>query len=246
LLKSSNPIFAKGFAYNDIDPRVLGGVSQGERRPMTVEGVLQRVAIMFLPLIAIAILSYLYAPPILLFPSLFIALGLGFWASLSKKIRPTVMLAYAVVEGVVLGLLSALFEARYPGIVAQAVLATLLTAGAVFLLYRARIIRATAKFKKIVIFAAVGYLSFLLINFVFSMLGAGEGIGIYSTPLGLAVAAVGAVLASAFLVLDFDAIEQGVSSGAPEEYEWRAAFGLTLTLIWLYIEMLRLISILRR
>jgi len=213
---------------------------------MTVEGVLQRVGFMFAPLLVTAVAAYLYAPPVFLLPSALIGFGLAMWGMMSKKTMPAVMLAYAAVEGVVLGVFSAVFEARYPGIVAQAVLATLLTAGAVFLLYRARVIRTTPKFKKIVLFAGVGYVMFLVVNFAFALFGAGGGVGIYATPLGLAVAAFGAVLASTFLVLDFDLIEQGVAQKAPAEMEWRAAFGLTLTLVWLYIEMLRLISLIRR
>ena len=245
MIKSRNPVLSRGFAYDDLDPDIFSS-GRTDQPPMTIEGVLQRVGIMFVPLLAVGVLAYLYAPPGLMLPALLVAFGLGLWASLSKKVRPGVMLGYAVAEGVVLGVFSAVFEARYPGIVAQAVLATLLTAGVVFALYRARIVRATARFKKIVLFAGIGYMVFLLVNFVFSLFGAGDGIGIYATPLGLAVAAFGATLASAFLVLDFDTIEQGVAQRAPAEYEWRAAFGLVLTLVWLYIEMLRLISIIRR
>ena len=246
MLTSRNPVLKRGFAYDDLDPSIFAGGAAVDRPSMTVEGTLQKVAFMFAPLVVTAVLAYRYAPPVIALPALLVAVGLALWASLSKKVRPGVMLAYAVVEGVVLGVYSAIFEARFPGIVAQAVLATLLTAGVVFVLYRARIIRATPRFRKIVLFAAIGYIAFLLVNLVFSLFGAGDGVGIYATPLGLVVAAFGAVLASAFLVLDFDMIEQGVNQGAAQENEWRGAFGLTLTLVWLYIEMLQLIAILRR
>lgn len=241
-----NPVLSRGFAYDDLDPNIFTGTAAEPTRPMTLEGTVVKAAVMFLPLVAVAALAYVLAPPALLLPAIVVGAGLGIWAAVSKTIRPGVMFAYAVVEGVVLGLLSAFFEARYPGIVVQAVLATLLTAGVVLLLYRMRIVRASKKFAKIVIFAAIGYMAFLIVNFIFALLGAGDGWGIYATPLGLAIAAFGAVLASAFLVLDFGAIEEGIAQGAPEKYEWRAAFGLMVTLIWLYIEMLRLIAILRR
>jgi len=194
----------------------------------------------------VAALSYILAPPILLLPLVFVGLGLGFWASLSKTIRPGVMFAYAIVQGIVLGLFSRFFEQSYPGIVTQAVLATLLTAGVVLVLYRMRIIKATKRFTKIVLFAGIGYMIFIFANLLFALSGAGEGWGIYATPLGLVVAAIGAILASAFLVLDFAAIEKGIEEKAPEIMEWRAAFGLMVTLIWLYIEMLRILAILRR
>lgn len=250
---SRNPVFSKGFAYDDLDPSIFNGngaesTSAGapDTRHMTLEGTIVRTALLFIPLLASAVLAYLFAPPALLLPCLVVAFGLGLWATISKQVRPGVMFAYAILEGVALGLFSAYFEARYPGIVTQAVLATLVTAAAVFTLYRMRIVRATKRFTKIVLFAAAGYIVFLLVNLVFSLFGAGEGIGIYATPLGLIVAAFGAVLASAFLVLDFATIEEGVNAQAPERMEWRAAFGLMLTLVWLYIEMLRLISIARR
>lgn len=247
MMGSRNPVLSRGFAYEDLDPNIFSTSEQpGLTRKMTVEGTVVKAGLMFLPLVSVAALSFLFAPPVLLLPALLVALGLGLWAGISKKVRPGVMFAYAVVEGVVLGIFSAVFEARYPGIVVQAVLATLLTAGVVFSLYRARVIRATKRFTKIVLFAGIGYMAFLAVNFVFALFGAGEGMGIYSSPLGLLVAAFGAVLASAFLVLDFAAIESGVETGAPEIMEWRAAFGLMVTLVWLYIEMLRLISIVRR
>ena len=245
MLSSRNPVLSRGFAYDDLDPEIFTG-GHTPPRTMTVEGTVTRVALMFVPLVGVAALAYVIAPPELLLPSLLIALGLGLWASISKTIRPGVMFAYAVLEGVVLGLFSRYFEAQYPGIVVQAVLATLMTAGVVFTLYRMRIVRATKKFTKIVLFAGVGYFVFLLVNFGFALFGAGDGWGIYATPLGLLVAAFGAVLASAFLVLDFAAIEEGVKQQAPEIMEWRAAFGLILTLVWLYIEMLRILAILRR
>ena len=247
MMGSRNPVLAKGFAYEDLDPNIFSaGEQAGFSRKMTVEGTVAKAGMMFLPLVAVAAVSFLFAPPVLLLPALLVALGLALWAGMSKKIRPGVMFSYAVVEGVVLGIFSAVFEARYPGIVVQAVLATLLTAGVVFVLYRARIVRATKRFTKIVLFAGIGYMAFLAVNLVFALFGAGEGMGIYSSPLALLVAAFGAVLASAFLVLDFAAIEAGVETGAPEIMEWRAAFGLMVTLVWLYIEMLRLISIVRR
>ena len=90
------------------------------------------------------------------------------------------------------------------------------------------------------------YLLFLLVNFGFALFGAGDGMGIYATPLGFLVAGIGALLAAGFLVLDFGTIEEGIEAKAPEHMEWRAAFGLMLTLVWLYIEMLRLIGMARR
>lgn len=246
MITTRNPVLSRGFAYDDVDPSVLRGGSSSPSTPMTVEGTIVNAFVMFVPLVLVAAVAYVLAPPVLMLPAILVAAGLGLWASLAKRVRPAVMFAYAVAEGVVLGVLSAVFEARYPGIVVQAVLATLVTAGVVLALYRLRVVRATARFTKIVLFAGVGYLVFLLVNLVFALSGAGDGAGVYGSPWGLLFAAFGAVLAAAFLVLDFGAIEQGVRSGAPQEMEWRAAFGLMLTLVWLYVEMLRVLAILRR
>ena len=151
-------------------------------------------------------------------------------------------MAYAAVEGVFVGGLSFLYNETWPGIVFQAVLGTLLAFGAMLALYRTGVIKATPRFTRILMIAGAGYLAFALINLVVSLVA---GHNAYFTPFGFVIAGLGVALASLFLVLDFNQIEQGIRNGAPQQFAWVAAFGLVVTLVWLYLEMLRLLAILR-
>ncbi len=128
-------------------------------------------------------------------------------------------------------------------VVVQAVGGTLATFAAMLALYRFEVIRATPKFRKVLIMAAAGYLMFSLVNLVVSLVSNNS---VYEVGgLGLLVSAFGVGLAALFLVLDFDYVEQGIRNGLPERFAWTAAFGLVVTLVWLYLEILRLIAILR-
>lgn len=153
---------------------------------------------------------------------------------------------YAVLEGLALGGISAIFERSFPGLVFQAVGATLAVALAMFVVYRAGLLRATARFRAVVITATIGLAVFYLIGFVarafFSVVVPGTQA---TTPLGLAIAVGSAILAALFLIIDFDNIER-MAGRAPKTYEWAGAFGLLLTLVWLYVEMLRILRALRR
>ncbi len=152
------------------------------------------------------------------------------------------MLTYAAAEGLFVGGISLIFETVYPGIVIQAVLGTLGAFGAMLALYKFNVVRATPKFTRTLMIAGAGYLVFGLINLVVSLV---TGSSAYNSPIGWAIAAVGVVLASFFLILDFDFVEQGIRNGLPQQYAWTAAFGLVVTLVWVYIEILRLLAILR-
>ncbi|HUE38256.1 MAG TPA: Bax inhibitor-1/YccA family protein [Candidatus Binatia bacterium] len=150
--------------------------------------------------------------------------------------------AYAGFEGLALGGISAAFESRYPGIASQAVFLTFGTLGSLLLAYRSGWIRATEKFK-LGVFAATGAIAIVyLIGFVMSFFGASipliHGSGMVGIVFSLFVTAVAALN----LILDFDFIEQGAERGAPQYMEWYGAFGLLVTLVWLYLEILRLLS----
>jgi len=176
-------------------------------------------------------------------------LVLGLVNSFKKEPSPALILAYAAFEGVFVGGLSKFYEAQWEGIVGQAVLGTLAAFSAMLVLYRTGIVRNSPKFQKIVIIAAVGYLAFGLVHLLGVMFGWWESVYVSQDGsfnlLGVAISAFGVVLASLFLVLDFDFIEQGIKNGLPERFAWTAAFGLVVTLVWLYLEILRLIAILR-
>ncbi len=153
--------------------------------------------------------------------------------------------AYALVEGLFLGAISGYFELRYPNIAVQAVGLTLGTAGALLFVYRMRIIKVTENFRMGVVAATGGIFLFYMASWVLSFFGIHIPYIHESGLIGIGFSLVVVVIASLNLVLDFDFIESGVRSGAPKQMEWYAAFGLMVTLVWLYIEFLRLLSKLR-
>lgn len=148
----------------------------------------------------------------------------------------------AVLEGLVLGAISALFERRYPGIALQAVALTFATAGGVFVLYKLNILRATEGFRRVIIGATVGIALFYLVAFILSFFGTGMNFLAGSSTLAIGINVVVAAVAALNLVLDFDLIDEGARMGAPKKLEWFAAFGLLVTLVWLYMELLRLLA----
>ena len=171
-----------------------------------------------------------------------------------KKIRPALIFGYAAFEGLFVGGISAYFEFIWPGIVMQATLATLSVVGVTLALFASGKVRASARATKIFMIAMVGYLVFGLLNLVLMMFGAagtGGAFGLYSNvkiagiPLGLIIGVLVVIMAAYSLVLDFDQIQQGVRNGAPREFGWLGGFGIMVTVVWLYVEILRMIAILR-
>jgi len=150
--------------------------------------------------------------------------------------------AYAILEGLALGGISAAFEARYPGIVSQAVFLTFGTLGALLLAYRSGLIQATENFKLGVVAATGGIALVYFASFVMSFFGASIPLIHSSGTFGILFSVFVVVIAALNLVLDFDFIEQGAEHGAPRYMEWYAAFGLLVTLVWLYLEILRLLA----
>jgi len=152
---------------------------------------------------------------------------------------------YAIQEGLVLGSISVLFEILYPGIVFQAVGLTFATFFGMLFLYQARIIKVTEKFRSIIIGATIGITLFYFVYFILGLFGINLGLIESSSPLGILFSIVVVGIAAFNLILDFDFIEKASRYGAPKYMEWYGAFGLMVTLVWLYIEILRLLSKLR-
>lgn len=182
-----------------------------------------------------AIGGYMMAGGILGFITAMVTVFKREWAGVTAPI-------YALLEGLFIGGISAMFEARMPGIVMQAVGLTFGTLFSLLMLYKSGVIRATEKFKRGV-FAATGAICLIyFVNIIMSMFGvhmtAIHGSGLLGIGFSLVVVGVAAMN----LVMDFDFIEKGSSSGAPKYMEWYGAFGLMVTLIWLYVELLRLLS----
>ncbi len=168
--------------------------------------------------------------------------------SFKKVISPALVLAYAAVEGVFVGAFSKIVSTWVGDatIVFQAVLATFVAAGATLAAYKFFNIRVTEKFRKVVMISLFAFLGVMLANFVLSIFGVLDQGGLRSFgALGLVVSLIAIGLAVLCLILDFDYVERGVAAGLPERESWRAAFGLTVTLVWLYLEILRVLAILR-
>jgi uncharacterized YccA/Bax inhibitor family protein len=153
---------------------------------------------------------------------------------------------YALLEGLVIGGVSAVAEAQFPGIVIQAVGLTFGTCLALLLAYKSGMIRASENFKLGVVAATGGIALFYLLSLILGLFGVRISFLYQSGPMGIAFSLFVVVIAALNLVLDFDFIEQGAGTGAPRYMEWYAAFGLMVTLIWLYLEILRLLMKLRR
>jgi uncharacterized YccA/Bax inhibitor family protein len=212
---------------------------------MTVGGTSIKIAGLFTLLLAGAFLAWnIPAIQVAAIPSAFVALGLALWITFSKKIRPAAVIAYAVVEGIFIGAISFLFEYFYPGIVMNAVIGTLTTAGAMFTAYSMGWVKVNARFTRVMTFALIGYAGFGLVNLLVGLFT--NSSGIYGTGFGWLAGLVGVGLAAFTLNLDFEDISQGAAQGLPREVEWKAAFGLLVTMVWLYLEILRLLSIFNR
>lgn len=170
-----------------------------------------------------------------------------------KKIRPGLIFAYAAAEGLFVGGISAYFEFLWPGIVIQATIATLSVVGVTLALFASGKVRASKRATKVFMIAMIGYLVFGLINvglMIFNVPMAGGPFGLYSQeifgiPLGLIIGVLVVIMAAYSLVLNFDDIQQGVRNGAPRQFGWMGAFGIMVTVVWLYIEILRILAILR-
>ena len=162
------------------------------------------------------------------------------------RLAPVTAPLYAVVEGLALGAISAIYDARYQGLPRNAVVLTLATAGGMYLLYATGIVRATPMFRKIVIGATLGIVLASVAAMIGRLFGAQLPFLWDASPLGIGISVVIVGVAALNLVLDFDFIERGARQGAPRSAEWFGAFGLLVTLVWLYLEMMRLLSRLTR
>ena len=222
---------------------------------MTVDGTVNKTAVCLLLLLATASWTWSLAAvdpltgrgnPAAAGPWMMVGMIGGFVTAIAttfkKEWAPVTAPAYAMLEGLALGGLSSVFEARYPGIASQAVFLTFGTLGALLLAYRSGLIRATDNLR-LGLFAATGGIALIyLVNFVMHFFGSGIPMIHGSSPIGIGFSVVVVGVAALNLVLDFDFIEQGAAQGAPKYMEWYGAFGLMVTLVWLYVEILRLLS----
>ncbi|EYT52051.1 membrane protein [Leucobacter sp. UCD-THU] len=218
-------------------------------RPMTYENTISKTVMLFLIVLVFGAIGWFM--PILALPAAIVGLVLGLVNSFKKEPSVPLIVLYAVFQGVFLGGISGIFEAQWAGIVSQAVIGTLSVFGVTLLLFRSGKVRTSPKMTKIVLIAMVGYLVFSLINFGMIMFGATDdpwgmrGVTVFGIPLGVVIGLLAVFLAAYSLVMDFELIQNGVKNRVPEKWAWSAAFGLMVTLIWLYVEILRILAILR-
>ena len=258
-MRSSNPVLGRAFnqrGYAAFDPKATTetdaalenlynapAASSLRTGRMTIDDVVTRTGILFAVLVAVGAAAWtlnLGAGAMML--GVFGGFALAMVITFSKTVKPGLAIAYAALEGLALGTISHLYNNFYQGIVSQAIIVTICAFSAMLFAYKSGRIRVTPKFTKVLMTAMIGYLVLALLSFVGSFFDA----SIYSMGgFGLIIAAGGMVLASFFLILDFDQIQKGIDAGLPEQESWRAAFGLMVTIVWLYMEVLRLLSILR-
>jgi uncharacterized YccA/Bax inhibitor family protein len=219
---------------------------------MTLDDVIVKTGISFVLVVLGAVFGWNTAEslPMIWIGAMIVGLVLGLVNAFKKQVSPPLVLVYALVQGVFLGGISFWYNTialsnGYEGIVQQAVLGTLVAFGVMLGLYKSRIIKVNGRFMKMFMVALVSYGLIALVSFVAAMFGVGGGWGFYGVGgIGILLCVVGVGLAAFSLVLDFEAITQAVRYGAPEKESWRMAFGLLATLIWLYLELLRLLAIL--
>lgn len=213
---------------------------------MTYDDVIIRTGGLLALLVASAAVTWVVAPGLWVVGAI-VGLVLGLVNAFKRKPSPLLISLYALAQGVFLGGISQFYEERWDGIVGQAVLATLAVFATSLFLFRSGKVRVTPKFTRMVLLGLVGYLVFSLVNVGLMLFGVGGGTfgPLRGGWLGVAVGLVAVALAAASLVIDFDSIKRGVEQGVPSQYAWYAAFGLVVTLVWLYLELLRLLAIFR-
>lgn len=244
----SNPVLvrATGETLNpDASGTTVAPIS-GAR--MTMDDVIVKTGMLFAILLVGAFVGW--SVPSLTFPALLVGLGLSLVNVFKKEVSPALVLAYGAAEGVFLGGISNLYSAAYadtaPNLVSQAVIGTFVAFGTMLFLYKSGIIKVNGKFKKVFMVAMVSYLVIAVASLISSFFGVGSGWGFYGVGgLGLLLCVAGVGLAAFSLVMDFELITQTIAAGAPEKESWRMAFGLMVTLVWLYLELLRLLAILQ-
>jgi uncharacterized YccA/Bax inhibitor family protein len=241
-LRTSNPAMRED-AFTV--PRTDGGGT------MTVQGTVNKAGLLLILALATASASWVLGsgggPGVSGWAIVASLAGLGVAIATIVRPRwsPVTGPIYALVEGVVLGLVSMWFEARYPGIAIQAVALTFGVLGVMLVLYRTGVIKVTQRFRAGVIGATLAIVVVYLVALVLGLFGVQVSFLNDASPLGILISLAIVAVAALNLVLDFDVIDRGARSGAPAYMEWYAAFGLLVTLVWLYLELLRLLGRLR-
>ena len=250
---TSNPAFRNlpsgGYAGFGSAPAGLAGHSgyagapATTERPMTVDDVVTKTGITLAVLVAAAAVTWISGLVWLALPAALVGFGLAMVVIFKKTVSPPLILAYAAVEGVFLGGISAIFNAQFGnGIVLNAVVGTAAVFGGMLVVYKTGAVRVTPRFQKWMMGALIGVVGLMLVNLIASFFIDG-GLGLRDGgPLAIIFSLVCIGVAAFSFLMDFDAADKAIRTGAPEKFAWYTAFGLTVTLVWLYLEMLRLLS----
>lgn len=241
-------------------PPVTDGPVSTWKGAMTVNGTISKTSMLFVLLLIAAVAGWQAVPepeldPITQtiqysFPGVaLVGVAVGFIAVIALMFRPQwakfVAPVYALGQGFAVGAISAYYETFFDGIVLQAAGATLGVFAMMLLLYRSRIIKVTERFRRVVVLATLGVMAFYLVSFVFALFGAEIPFLREPNLLGIGFSILVAGLAALNLTLDFDFIERGSKAGLAKDFEWYAGFGLMVTIVWLYLELLRLFALLQ-
>jgi uncharacterized YccA/Bax inhibitor family protein len=227
-----------------------------QMRRVTLDDVVMKTLGLFTIVVLVAAATWYYVaglpstspvPMALMLAGMLGGLGVGLLIAFKKTINVPLIVTYAALEGVLVGAISEVFNQRWPGIVTTAVIATLCTFAGMLLGYKTGLIKVTDKSRRIFGMAIMGYLLFGLVNLVAAFMGVGGGWGFGGTGfMGIAISVFGVGLASYSLAIDFDSVTRAVNAQLPEKYSWLLAHGFIVTLVWLYLEFLRLLARLRQ
>ena len=188
---------------------------------------------------------------VLFFASCAVTLGLAFFIRLSKKIRPGAIVTYSLIEGFSLGVISYTFEAYFPGIVISAVLATLVVIGVTLGAFTMGFVRNSNTLTRVAGIGSVAFFFYYLVTFALSVTGmvdmrAVNNTTVFGIPLGVVIGVLAVFIGVLCLVRDFDAVKVGVASNVPVKYSWLCTFAIMTDVIWIYLEILRILSYLMR
>ena len=218
-----------------------------DTRYMTMDDVVQKTGLSFLVTVLSAAVTWVLLPESLAFglaiPAVLVALVLGLVISFKQIANPVATLSYGALYGIALGAISEAFNAIYPGIVMQALVGTFGVFFGMLVVYKTGAIRVTPKLTRWIVGAMFGVLALMLVNIVASWIGGGDGLGLRSGgTLSIVFSLVVIGVAAFSLLLDFDMADEAIRRGAPAKFAWYIAFGLLITVVWLYLEILRLLS----
>ena len=255
-MESNNPVFARseslrvaqqGVGFHPPAPTAEDVAEiYGTPQRMTMDDVVVKTGILLAIVVGVGAASwYLQVPIGLALLAGLVGFALAIVNIFKKKVSVPLIMAYATAQGVFLGAISASYEGQYQGIVVQAIVGTAAVFGAVLFGYKSGRLRATPKFAKVVTFGLVGLVAVMILNLLAGIFTQGDPLGLNTGPIGILFTLALITFGALTFVLDFDQADRMIAAGVPEQEAWRVGFGLIVGLIFLYLNMLRLLSMLQ-